>query len=188
LADVITRTLPVRSEVAREHTWDAESVFASEAEWQAEFDQVSTSLPDLAEFKGHLGAGPDQVADYFQAAEAALRSMGRIQVYANMFTAVDSSDQAATARAFIAGLLLCQRGRRRRRVCRLHVMPPESLLVVELGVRVAVRCARPGGGRLDEQGPVRLALREAGAVLGRLVVDLADRLAEAEGLRLVLHA
>jgi oligoendopeptidase F len=99
LADVITRTLPVRSEVAREHTWDAESVFASEAEWQAEFDQVSTSLPDLAEFKGHLGAGPDQVADYFQAAEAALRSMGRIQVYANMFTAVDSSDQAATARS-----------------------------------------------------------------------------------------
>src|SRR5205814_3430598 len=81
LANVITRSLPVRAEVAREHTWDAESVFASEEEWRAECDRVSAGLPDLAEFKGHLGAGPDQVADYFQAAEAALRSMGRIQVY-----------------------------------------------------------------------------------------------------------
>ena len=96
---MITRTLPSRSEVAREHTWDAESVYRTEADWQADFDQVAARLPDLMEFKGHLGAGPDQVADYFAAAESVLRSLGRISVYAGMFSAVDSSDQAATARS-----------------------------------------------------------------------------------------
>ncbi|TMF88754.1 MAG: oligoendopeptidase F [Chloroflexi bacterium] len=96
---MIARTLPARSEVAKEHTWDPESVFASEAEWEAEFDRVAATIPDLQEFKGHLGSGPDAVADYFEAAERALRSLGRIQVYATMFTAVDSSDQAASARS-----------------------------------------------------------------------------------------
>jgi oligoendopeptidase F len=85
--------------VAREHTWDAESVYRTEADWQADFDEVAARLPDLMEFKGHLGAGPDQVADYFAASEAVLRSLGRITVYAGMFSAVDSSDQAATARS-----------------------------------------------------------------------------------------
>ena len=96
---MIARTLPARSEVALEDTWDATSVFATEAEWEAEFDRVAASLPDLQEFKGHLGSGPDAVADFFEAAERVLRSLGRIQVYATMFTAVDSSDQAASARA-----------------------------------------------------------------------------------------
>jgi len=85
--------------VAREHTWDAESVYRTEADWQADFDEVAARLPDLMEFKGHLDAGPDQVADYFAASEAVLRSLGRITVYAGMFSAVDSSDQAATARS-----------------------------------------------------------------------------------------
>src|SRR5438094_9346134 len=46
----------------------------------------------------------------------------------------------------------------------------------------------PGAARLHEQRPVRAAVGEALAVLAGLVVDLADGLAEAERLRLVLDA
>lgn len=92
------RTLPLRSEIDKRYTWDTESVFSSEAEWQAEFDRVTASLPDLAEFRGHLADGPGQLADFLAAIEGARRSMGRVMVYASMFSAVDSADEAATAR------------------------------------------------------------------------------------------
>jgi oligoendopeptidase F len=92
------RSLPARGQIARHFTWDTDSVFAGDAEWQAEYDSVLAALPDLAEFRGHLGEGPDHLADFFAAVERVRRSMGRMIVYASMFTSVDSSDEAATAR------------------------------------------------------------------------------------------
>ena len=92
------RTLPTRSEIPKAHTWDTESVFASPEAWSAEYDRVLASLPDVEEFKGHLGDGPDQLADFLAAAEAVLRSLSHILVYATMHSAVDTGDQAALAR------------------------------------------------------------------------------------------
>jgi oligoendopeptidase F len=95
---VPARTLPARSEIAQAHTWDAESVFENEEAWAAEYSKVVGALADLREFKGHLADGPETLADYFQASQQVLRSLGRIVVYAAMFTAVDSRDQQALAR------------------------------------------------------------------------------------------
>ena len=92
------RTLPPRSEIPRAQTWDAESVFASPEAWSAEYERILAGLPDLEEFKGHLGDGPDQLADFMAAAEGALRSLSHILVYATMHSAVDSGDQVALAR------------------------------------------------------------------------------------------
>ena len=93
------RTLPTRAEIPREATWDATSVFATEGDWQAAYDHVQAALPDLREFRGHLGDGPAQVADFFAAAEVVLRRLGLLSVYASMFTSVDTNDQAALARS-----------------------------------------------------------------------------------------
>ena len=57
------RSLPARSEVPRQYTWNAESVFSSWDDWEASFASVGTRLPDLAEFKGHLGDSPGALAD-----------------------------------------------------------------------------------------------------------------------------
>ena len=92
------RTLPSRGEIEKRFTWDTESVFAGEAEWRAEYDRVVAALPDLAEFRGHLREGPDQLADFLAALEAVRRSLGRLTVYATMFSSVDSGDEAAAAR------------------------------------------------------------------------------------------
>jgi oligoendopeptidase F len=80
-------------------TWDAKSVFADEAAWEAAVDTILARLPDLAEFKGHLGESPDMLADWLDAAESAQRLMGKVQVYTTMSYSVDSGDQAAAARS-----------------------------------------------------------------------------------------
>ena len=56
-------------------------------------------LPDLQEFKGHLGDSPDSLADWFDAIERARRLMACVMVYSTMAYSVDVSDQGAAARA-----------------------------------------------------------------------------------------
>jgi len=84
--------------VDKRFTWNGESVFADGAAWEAAVDSVVARLPDLAEFKSHLGESPDTLADWFDAAEGAQRLMGMVSVYATMSYSVDAGDQAAGAR------------------------------------------------------------------------------------------
>src|SRR6476646_8392012 len=67
----VSRTLPKRADVEKRFTWDAESVFPDEAGWEAAAETILAKLPDLAEFKGHLGESPEMLADWFDAAESA---------------------------------------------------------------------------------------------------------------------
>jgi len=90
--------LPTRAEVDRNYTWNAESVFSDEAAWESAVETVLARLPDLAEFKGHLGDSPDTLADWFDAAERVQRLMGKVNVYSTMSYSVDVTDQAAVAR------------------------------------------------------------------------------------------
>jgi oligoendopeptidase F len=80
-------------------TWDAESVFPDEAGWEAAVETILGKLPDLAEFRGHLGQSPEMLADWFTAAESAQKLMGKVSVYATMSYSVDANNQAAAARA-----------------------------------------------------------------------------------------
>ncbi|HXM72968.1 MAG TPA: oligoendopeptidase F [Candidatus Dormibacteraeota bacterium] len=95
----MNRTLPARSEVDMRFTWDAESVFADEAAWEQAVETIKARLPDLAEFKGHLGDSPDALADWFDATESVHRLMGKVMVYSTMSYSVDTGNQGALARA-----------------------------------------------------------------------------------------
>jgi oligoendopeptidase F len=85
--------------VDRRFTWDAESVFADEAAWEQAVETIRARLPDLAEFKGHLGDSPDALADWFDANERVHRLMGKVMVYSTMSYSVDTGNQAALGRA-----------------------------------------------------------------------------------------
>ncbi|HSP09360.1 MAG TPA: oligoendopeptidase F [Candidatus Dormibacteraeota bacterium] len=95
----MTRALPARSEVDARFTWDRESVFTTDAGWEQAVETILARLPDLGEFKGHLGDSPDALADWFDAAERVHREVGKVMVYTNMAYSVDVGDQAAAARA-----------------------------------------------------------------------------------------
>ena len=82
----------------RRFTWNRESVFEDEAGWEQGIETVLAWLPDLAEFRGHLGDSPDSLADWFDVNERARRLMAKVIVYATMSYSVDVGDQAASAR------------------------------------------------------------------------------------------
>ena len=91
-------TLPPRSAIAPEHTWNAPSVFPTVEDWHAEYKALLADLPDLgAAFHGKLANGPGTLADYLAAYETLYGRAGKIVVYASMLSAVDTADQGAAA-------------------------------------------------------------------------------------------
>ncbi len=95
----MTTSLPARSQVDKQFTWDSESVFVDEGAWDQAVETILSRLPDLAEFKGHLGDSPDALADWFDASERIHRLMGKVMVYSTMSYSVDTGDQAALGRS-----------------------------------------------------------------------------------------
>ncbi|GAC1509838.1 MAG: oligoendopeptidase F [Candidatus Dormibacteraceae bacterium] len=103
-------TLRARTEVDKRFTWHSESVFPDEAGWDHAVETIIARLPDLAEFKGHLGDSPDALADWFDASERLHRLMGKVMVYSTMSYSVDTANEAAFARTDRARTVAAQLG------------------------------------------------------------------------------
>jgi oligoendopeptidase F len=90
-----TETILLRSEIRPQYTWNAPSVFASPEAWAAAFASLAEDLETLFKYQGHLGDGPETLADALDTLEDLTRRGGQIMVYASMSHAVDMNDQAA---------------------------------------------------------------------------------------------
>lgn len=84
-----------RSEIAPEFTWNAPSVFESDAVWESEFESFMESLPGFKKFQGHLGDSPAALAEAFDAYDELLRWGDKLYMYAVMSYSVDTTNQAA---------------------------------------------------------------------------------------------
>ncbi len=92
-------TLPARSAVPLEETWSLESVFATPADWEAACKTLEDLLPSLAAYQGRLKEGPQVLLEAIKQFEEVGALLGKVMVYAQNASAVDSFDQAAHARA-----------------------------------------------------------------------------------------
>ncbi len=90
--------IPARREIPEEYTWDVASVFANDDAWEAEIRSVRERLEQVGRFRGHLGDGPQVLADWLEFAEGIQRSVGKIYIYASNLHAVDTADQEAAAK------------------------------------------------------------------------------------------
>jgi oligoendopeptidase F len=97
-----------REDVPKEQTWNAESVFATQADWQAEFDAVKSELPKLAEYEGKLGDNPDTLANYWELMSAVSRRLAKVAFFARMRSAVNSGDSESKAMSGQVGGLSAQ--------------------------------------------------------------------------------
>lgn len=87
--------LPERNNIAKEHTWDTESVFASDAAMEEALQSVTERLPEVQAFRGRLSDGPDVLADCFELIDEVAIVVGKIGTYATLRFTVDTSDQVA---------------------------------------------------------------------------------------------
>jgi oligoendopeptidase F len=103
-------TLPSRSEVPLEQTWDLGSIFPTPDDWEAACKQLTGMLPDLLVYRGHLGENSRTLLQFIRFFQEAGTLMGKINVYANNAYAVNTLDQDATARNGQARSLMARFG------------------------------------------------------------------------------
>jgi len=89
---------PPRSAVPAERTWDAESVFATVEDWEAELGNIAAELPALESFAGRLAEGAAVLVDALAARDALTRRLGHVFVYASLDYSVETTNQEAVAR------------------------------------------------------------------------------------------
>ena len=71
-----------RKDVPVQYKWKTEDLYASDAAWQAECDEVSAQI-DFSEFAGKLGTAEGLLA-YFKKESTLLCRLERLYLYAHM--------------------------------------------------------------------------------------------------------
>jgi oligoendopeptidase F len=88
-------TVPLRSKQDRKFTWNAESVFPSDAAWEKEVQQIIGDIPSVRGYQGRLAEGPSVLIAALEAAHELLSCAQKAFMYAGMSYAVNTTDQHA---------------------------------------------------------------------------------------------
>jgi len=93
-----TMTLPKRSDVPVELTWNLETIYETPEAWEQAFQWVNDELPKLAAFEGTLGNSAQTLYDAFQLDNALSQVLGKLHVYASLRSDEDTSNGPNLAR------------------------------------------------------------------------------------------
>jgi oligoendopeptidase F len=93
-----TTSLPSRSEVPLEQTWDLASIFATPKDWESAYELLTAMLPTLSAYQGHLEDSLQKLLEFIQLYQEAGTLMGKISVYASNAYAVNTLDQESAGR------------------------------------------------------------------------------------------
>jgi len=93
-----SKQLPKREEIPVEKTWDVEAIFATDEEWEKEFQQLKEEIPNLQQYKGDLGSSSAKLFQVFNHQNELSARISKLYVYAHL-----RSDQDTT-NSFYQGL------------------------------------------------------------------------------------
>ncbi|HEV7126345.1 MAG TPA: hypothetical protein VGN32_02765, partial [Ktedonobacterales bacterium] len=68
-------SLPKRGEVRQEDTWDLETIYPTDADWERDFAAVTAQLPALARFQGHVGENAQTLLETLRARDDTARML-----------------------------------------------------------------------------------------------------------------
>ena len=92
-----SKTLPLRSQVPIDETWDLESIFPTPEDWDAAGEELTGYIPQLAAYQSML-KDPQTLHAYLQLAETVGILAGKYQNYASNYYSVDTTNQKNGAR------------------------------------------------------------------------------------------
>lgn len=90
-------TLPKRSEVPVDLTWDLDSIFTNDAAWEAAYEKASKAVPGLERYQGRLAESGQTLLEALLARDELQSRAARIYQYANLHLESDASNQTYTA-------------------------------------------------------------------------------------------
>ncbi|THE63809.1 oligoendopeptidase F [Salinadaptatus halalkaliphilus] len=95
-------SVPDRSEVDEEYTWDLESIYASDDDWEAAYESVADRVDELQTYDGRLTDDATMLLEALELRDEIMREVSTVAAYARMRRDEDTTDQqyqALTARA-----------------------------------------------------------------------------------------
>ena len=88
-------TIPLRSEVAPENTWDLSKLFSGDKEWEAGLEEYIRRSDLIPTFKGTLGASAENLAAWLNFLKELQILEERLGYYANLRESEDEGDNTA---------------------------------------------------------------------------------------------
>jgi oligoendopeptidase F len=73
-----------RSEIPAQYKWDLSDMYASREAWDADREKFEAMLPEIREFKGHLGDGGETLLSAIQKIEEVTQIVVNLYVYAGL--------------------------------------------------------------------------------------------------------
>jgi oligoendopeptidase F len=98
-------SVPERSDIPTEYTWDLDDLFSSDDAWEAAFEDVTDRVDDLARFEGRVTESPETLRAVLSEYEDVMREVAQVVQYANLRSAEDTRDQEYQAYAARADAL-----------------------------------------------------------------------------------
>ncbi len=95
-------SVPERGEIDEEYTWDLESIYATDEDWEAAYETVEERIDDLAAYEGRTTESSETLLSVLELREELMRELSQVAAYARMRRDEDTRDQtyqALTARA-----------------------------------------------------------------------------------------
>src|SRR5512143_1232684 len=84
--------VPHRSKIKKQFTWNSESVFKSQKDWEKEFKKISEGIAKVKPFQGCLGEGPSTLLEALSVAHNLLWRVQVLFMYAGFAYAVDTTN------------------------------------------------------------------------------------------------
>ncbi|QCS41153.1 oligoendopeptidase F [Natrinema versiforme] len=95
-------SVPDRSEVDEEYTWDLESIYATDDDWEAAAEAVAERVADLEAYEGQVTDDAETLLEVLELRDEVMREVSMVAAYARMRRDEDTTNQeyqALTARS-----------------------------------------------------------------------------------------
>ena len=86
------KSLPKRSKIKVQDTWDLSTLFKDDAAWEAAFKKWERQIPGYEKFRGHLGESAEMLAACMKFDAAVERAGERLGVYAELRASEDEGN------------------------------------------------------------------------------------------------
>ncbi len=103
-----TQSVPHRSQIPVEFTWDLTTIYPDDAGWQQAIVQLEALLPEIVALEGKVGENAASLLHTLQLRDQVNQQLDQIHVYAIQRKDSDSSDPAAQALTERSGALVAR--------------------------------------------------------------------------------
>ncbi len=95
-------SVPDRSEIDAEYKWDLESIYATDEDWEAAYEEVAERIEDLSAYEGQATDDAETLLEVLELRDDLMREVSTVASYARMRSDEDTTNQqyqAMSARA-----------------------------------------------------------------------------------------